>query len=101
MKNKKISENCRFCFSKNIVKRGLRYNENNNSRQLFLCKSCAKKFSIDDGLLKYRHTKKEIDIAVNLYSRHSSSEVQEILKRKKINVSRWTIIKWSKKFSTR
>lgn len=90
-------QKCRFCRSEKTVKRGFRHLEK-RKKQLYLCNSCKRKFTVDDGYLKMRHDKKVVEYAVRLYGNHSSSEVKDILRRKGIRVSRWTIIKWSKRF---
>jgi transposase-like protein len=93
-----MEKKCRFCKSTSIVKRGQRYNEV-RKKQLYFCKDCNKKFTQDDGLLKYRHSKKTIMLAVKLYEANSSWDVQRIMKSKGISVSRWTIVKWHRRFS--
>jgi transposase-like protein len=95
-KNKKFR--CRFCRSKRTARRGFRYNRK-SKKQLYLCLSCSRKFTEDDGFLKSRFDKKIIMFAIKLYRKgKSSSQVRDELKRKNIFVSRWTIIKWNKKY---
>lgn len=65
-----------------------------------LCKSCRRKFTPDDGYLRMRFSPEVIDEAVKLRKKgFSSAEVKEHLKRYEgVKVSRWTIIKWERKF---
>jgi len=89
---------CRYCRSSRIFKRGFRYNRK-TKKQLYLCRRCKRKFTVDDGFLKRRFDKKVILFAAKLYRKgYSSSQVRDELRRRNINVSRWTIIKWSKSF---
>lgn len=71
------------------------------SRHLKLCKKCRRKFTPDDGFLRARFNPRIIKEAVRLYrGGMSSSEVQSRLRnREGIDVSRWTIIQWFKKYS--
>jgi transposase-like protein len=102
--------NCPRCFSRRTVLRGFRYNHGmigrclqtpsfQNRKQLFLCKSCGRKFTQDDGYLRMRFSPETIRGAVSFYGKgFSSAEVRTRLERKGIRVSRWTIIKWVNRF---
>jgi transcription elongation factor Elf1 len=56
---------CRFCESANVIKARLRYNR--NKRQRFRCKSCGKRFTVDDGFLHIWYDKRIVSEAVNLH----------------------------------
>ena len=90
---------CPFCASERNVWRGWMYNSSVKKR-MKLCKSCGRKFTPDDGYLRMRFKPAIIDKAMALRKKgFSTSEVKENLKRYEgIKVSRWTIIKWERKF---
>jgi len=90
---------CSFCGSRNTVWRGYRYNVSGKKRMM-LCKSCGKKFTPDNGFLRMRFKPEVIKKAVVLRKKgYSSAEVKEHLQRYEgIKVSRWTIIKWERKY---
>lgn len=90
------SMTCIHCRSKQTVKRGFRYNTN-EKRQLYLCKSCHRKFT--PAPRRFRHREQDIRFAVQIYRKGLSlSEVQHELNRKGVKVSRWTIAKWNRRF---
>jgi len=93
-------EKCPYCGSSRIVFRGYRYNEHSRKR-LRLCKACGRKFTPKDSFWRMRFGAEDILEAVSLYNRgFSSSEVQKaLIARRGIHVSRWTIIKWSRKYA--
>ena len=64
------------------------------------CSSCRRKFTPDDGFLRMRFPPGVIREAVKLYEKgHSSSEVKRMLRnREGVEVSRWSIIKWFRKY---
>jgi transposase-like protein len=90
---------CPFCRNRKIVLRGFRRNLKSD-KQLFLCKSCGRKFTRDDGYLRMRFPPEIIREAVSLYRKGlSSSEVRARLEREGVRVSRWTILKWTRRFA--
>jgi transposase-like protein len=89
---------CPHCHGSHTVLRGFRKNDIGR-KQLFLCKSCGRKFTPDDGYLRMRFPRETIRKAVSLYGKgFSSSEVRTRLERQGIRVSRWTVLKWVKRF---
>jgi len=92
-------EKCPYCGSMRTVWRGYRYNDA-TKRHLRLCKKCGKKYTPDDNFLRMRFKRDVITKAVGLYGKGLSlSEVQNEMKhRHGISVSRWTILKWFKKY---
>jgi transposase-like protein len=100
---------CPHCHGSHTVLRGFRHNQgivgrcpetpSFQKKQLFLCKSCGRKFTPDDGYLRMRFPRETIRKAVSLYGKgFSSSEVRTRLERQGIRVSRWTVLKWVKRF---
>jgi transposase-like protein len=96
--NRKRAISCPYCSSERTVLRGLRKNLKSD-KQLFLCRSCGRKFTQDDGYLRMRFPRETIKEAVSLYGKgFSSAEVRKNLERKGVRVSRWTVIRWAKRF---
>ncbi len=94
-------EKCPFCGSTDTVWRGYRQNLSSKKR-MRLCKSCGRKFTPDNGFLRMRHRPEDIMYAVKLYrSGNSTSEVVKKLGKKGVNISRWTVILWYRKFRDR
>ncbi|MHA2063374.1 MAG: hypothetical protein ACXABY_03215 [Candidatus Thorarchaeota archaeon] len=92
-------DRCPYCSSSRVVFRGYRYNEKSEKR-LRLCKACKRKFTPRDRFWRMRFGAEEIAEALSLRKRgFSSSEAQKHLARKGIKVSRWTILKWAKKYN--
>lgn len=89
---------CPYCLSGKTVLRGFRKNDS-GKKQLFLCRSCGRKFTPDNGYLRMRFSPKAIREAVSLYGKgFSSAEVRTRLERRGIRVSRWTVLKWARKY---
>ena len=89
---------CPYCGSQKAVLRGFRKNDSGD-KQLFLCKKCGRKFTRDDGYLRMRFSPEDIKEAVSLYGKgFSSAEVRTRLGRRGVRVSRWTVLKWVKRF---
>jgi transposase-like protein len=90
---------CPGCGSADTTWRGYRRNRVRDKRLRF-CRSCGRKFTPDDGYLRMRFNPGVIKEALRLRSRgFSTSEVRLNLQRHEgVRVSRWTIIKWERKF---
>ncbi len=69
-------------------------------KHMRMCKSCGRKYTPDDGYLRMRFKPEIIRKAMALRKKgYSSAEVREHLQRYEgIKVSRWTVIKWERKF---
>ena len=89
---------CPYCSSKSVVWRGYRYNEK-TKKHLRLCKKCGRKFTTRDAFFRMRYSPKEIKRAVILYKKgYSLAEVKLRMEREGVRVSRWTILKWFRKY---
>jgi len=89
---------CKFCESKNIIKKGLRKNKN-YSIQTFQCKDCKRKFSINIGFEKMRATPQAITASMNLYfNGESLRHVADSMKLFGVEVTHQTIHNWIKKY---
>jgi len=93
------SVRCTFCGSAQAVWRGYRYNAL-GKKHMMLCKSCGHKFTPDDGYLRMRFMPGIIRKAMELRRKgYSTAEVKLNLQRQEgVRVSRWTIIKWERKY---
>ena len=91
-------DSCKNCQSSNIKKAGIRKNKSGNI-QLFKCKDCNSKFSINLGFERMRATPDQITMAMNLYfNGESSRKVAQSLILTGVKVSHITIQKWNKKY---
>jgi len=89
---------CPYCKSRQVVWRGYRYNEK-SKKHLRLCKACNRKFTPKDAFFRMRFSPQEIKRAVSLYKKgFSLAEAKLRMEREGVKVSRWTILKWSKKY---
>ena len=89
---------CPHCRGRDTVLRGFRKNDTGR-KQLFLCRNCGRKFTKDDGYLRMRFPRETIREAVSLYGKgYSSAEVRTHLEREGVRVSRWTVLKWTRRF---
>jgi len=89
---------CQFCNSDNISKWGIRHNKNYDL-QIYKCKDCSKKFSINIGFEGMRATPDMITQAMQLYfTGESLRGVQKFLKLQGVNMSHVSIYKWVKKY---
>lgn len=58
---------CKFCNSKEVIRRGVRITKNRGKVQRFGCKDCHQRFSIDEGFWKMKNHKDKITACMNLY----------------------------------
>ena len=97
-KRKKHTEKCPYCESSLVIKQGVRHNDC-VERQMWKCKKCSKKFTIDDGFLRMRHKKKTIKDALEMRAQGMSlADVKARLDARGIKISRWAILKWERKY---
>ncbi len=91
-------DSCQKCNSSNIKKAGIRKNKSGNI-QLFECKDCNSKFSINLGFEGMRATPDQITMAMNLYfNGESSRKVKQSLVLTGVKVSHITVQNWTKKY---
>ena len=91
---------CIFCKSDSIVKNGKRKRKV-ATKQSYLCTKCKKQFVEPDGFERMRHKPTIIARAVHQHiDGLSLSKVQNHLwQHDGVKVTRWTISKWTKKYS--
>jgi transposase-like protein len=94
-----VTSKCPKCGSADSVWRGYRRNRSVD-KHMKLCKKCGCKYTPDDGYLRMRFKPGVIRKAMDLRKKgYSSAEVKENLRRYEgVKVSRWTIIKWERKY---
>ena len=91
---------CPFCKSKDVMKRGYRYNQI-GKKQKYLCLHCKKWFVENDGFKRMRFKKEIIAKAVHQHiDGFSLFKVQyHLLQHEGVKVTRETINRWTKKYS--
>jgi len=93
-----MAEKCPYCGKGRFVFRGYRYNVKSKKR-LRLCKSCGRKFTPRDVFFRMRFSPAEIKRAVSLYKKgYSLADAKLRMEREGVRVSRWTILKWHRKY---
>lgn len=96
--NEVETDNCKFCESKNIIKKGLRNNKT-YSLQVYQCKDCSKKFSINLGFEGMRASPEIITQALQLYfSGESLRNVQRFLELQGVKITHKTVWSWIGKY---
>jgi transposase-like protein len=94
------NNNCKFCNSNNIIKKGIRKNTN-YSIQVFLCKDCEKKFSINLGFEKMKVSPQIITSALQLYfTGESLRNTQKFLELQGVKITHKTVWNWIKKYTS-
>ena len=91
---------CPKCSSKEIVKRGKRYNKS-GAKQLYLCNGCKLTFVRQDGFERMRHDKKIISRAIHMHNDGMSlfQVKNHLWQYDKVKITRKTISDWTKKYS--
>ncbi|WP_245871566.1 DDE-type integrase/transposase/recombinase [Candidatus Nitrosotenuis aquarius] len=89
---------CIFCYSGNIIKRGIRKNKVGDL-QRFYCNDCKRWFVFNIGFEKMRASPETITSALQLYfSGESLRNVCNFLKLQGNKVSHMTVYRWIKKY---
>lgn len=94
-----LAKICINCHSDKI--RGVQIRKNIGiKKQIYLCIDCNRRFTLDDGFKKFRHSPTIIKTAIELTKNGSSlSQVANyLLQNFKVKVSRKTIFDWKKRF---
>lgn len=91
-------QSCLFCYSKNIVRRGILHNKGGDI-QRFGCKDCGKRFVRNLGFEHLKASPQMVTGALQLYfSGESLRNTQKFLKLQGVKVSHQTIYNWITKY---
>jgi transposase-like protein len=91
-------ENCLYCKSQRIIKKGLRHNKYGDI-QKFRCLACGKWFTVNLGFEKMKHNPQGITTAMQLYfSGESLRNTACSLRLLGVQVSHKTVFYWIKKY---
>lgn len=90
---------CPYCSSTELKKKGTRKNKQ-GVKQLYLCKSCKKKFSIDDGFKNMKNNQKIITLSLDLYFKGvSQNSITDHLRQfYDVEVNQSTVSRWIRKY---
>ena len=93
---------CPYCKKVNSVRHGVRRTGVGLKRK-YLCKSCKRHFTPDDGFKRFRHTAEVITAALGLRAKGLSlaDVVDHLDQHHRVKVSRKTILDWQNHFSER
>ena len=96
-----VSYNCPKCNGSDIVKRGKRYNKL-CAKQLYRCNVCRLTFVEQDGFERMRNRKEIIVRAIHMHNDGMSlfTVQTHLWQHDKIKVTRWTISRWTNKYSS-
>jgi len=93
------SNQCRFCNSTNIIKKGIRKNKTYNL-QIFKCRTCNKRFSTNLGFEGMKANPQIITSAMQLYfSGESLRNVQKFIELQGVKIAHVTVYNWIKKYT--
>jgi transposase-like protein len=92
-------DTCVYCESHDIVKRGIRRNKRGDV-QRYMCKTCGRRFVVDNGFAKMRNSPKAITSAMDLYFKGVSlRKISDHLKQfYGIKVHYSTVLRWIRKY---
>jgi len=89
---------CKFCKSTDIIKKGLRKNQT-YSLQVYQCRTCKKKFSINLGFERMKASPQVITSAMQLYfTGESLRNVQKFLELQGVKITHKTVWNWIRKY---
>ncbi len=89
---------CPFCDNEFIVKCGIRKNRN-YSVQIFKCKSCERRFSMNDGFKRMGASPNTITSALQLYfTGESLRGIQKFLELQGVKITHKTVWNWINKY---
>lgn len=92
---------CRFCFSDNIIKCGLRINKY-HTKQLYKCRNCGKRFTENNGFLKRKFSPEIITVSLDLWTKGLSiNKIRDhIFQFYNIEVACSTILNWLREYGS-
>lgn len=92
---------CVHCKAQNFIKKGWRKTENRGNIQKYLCLSCKRYFTNDEGFYRMRNSEDKITAAIDLYfSNLSSRKVRNHFRRHwSHNASHMSILDWCRRYT--
>jgi transposase-like protein len=99
-RTEKTETKCPYCSSMGIVRDGVRKNKG-DPKQVFFCKECKKRFSINEGFKYMKNDQKIITLSLDLYFKGVSQNgiTDHIKQFYGAKVSQPTIHRWIKKYT--
>jgi len=93
-------EHCRFCNSVDLLRWGYRKTRQ-GKKSVFKCRTCGRRFVVDEGFLKSRYDPKIVTLCLDMYFKGASYRkiTQHVAQFYGIKVSQVTVLKWVRKFS--
>jgi transposase-like protein len=99
-KTKLSFEHCRFCNSVDLLRWGYRMTKQGRKPR-FKCRTCGKRFVVDEGFLKSRYDPKIVTLCLDMYYKGASFRkiTQHVAQFYGLKVTHVAILKWVRKFS--
>ena len=96
----KYKKLCPYCASKKITKKGTRTNKGKGTVQIFYCKKCLRRFTLNDGTFKMKNDIKKVTTALELYFNGMSLRKTQTFLANHFphNASHMTVHRWIKKY---
>jgi len=92
-------QSCLYCYSKNLVRDGIRHTKAGLDIQRFSCKDCGKRFVQNLGFERLKATPQIVTSALQLYfSGESLRNTQKFLAMQGVKVSPQTVLNWIAKY---
>lgn len=93
-------EHCRFCNSVDLLRWGYRKTKQ-GKKPRFKCRTCGKRFVVDEGFLKSRFDPKIVTLCLDMYFKGASFRkiTQHVAQFYGMKVTHVSILKWVRKFS--
>jgi len=94
------SSKCRYCGSYEIIRFGSRFNKTGR-RQIFKCKGCGRRFTIEDGFSRMKADPKTITSALDLYFKGVSLRkvIDHLSQFYGVKVYHTTVLRWIQKYT--
>ncbi len=92
-------EHCRFCKSVDLLRWGYRKTKQ-GKKPRFKCRTCGKRFVVDEGFLKTRYDPKIVTLCLDMFYKGASLRkiTQHVAQFYGMKVSHVAILKWVRKF---
>ena len=99
-KTKLSFEHCRFCHSVDLLRWGYRKTRQ-GKKPMFKCRTCGKRFVVDEGFLKCRFDPKIVTLCLDMFYKGASLRkiTQHVTQFYGMKVTHVAILKWVRKFS--